>query len=173
MKYSNQCCVRRKPWTWPSTRNTMQTTSFKIVNNYWNTVALDGNPWTYSNTRNRMQTTKFKIINANQGPRCIYIRLKMVVRPKHVADNLSKIVNNSWSTVSLHATGCKQPTLRLNLVVCTYWSNLNMHYNGNLVVRACEGLADYIRNVSKTFSRKSLVWLIVIEGGFHMCDKRL
>jgi hypothetical protein len=34
----------------------------KIVNNYWNRVALDGNPWTLSNTRNRMQTPKFKII---------------------------------------------------------------------------------------------------------------
>jgi hypothetical protein len=32
----------------------------KIVNNYWNRVALDGNPWTCSSTRNRMQTPKFK-----------------------------------------------------------------------------------------------------------------
>jgi hypothetical protein len=31
IKYSNQCCVRRKPWTWPSTRNRMQTTNFKYV----------------------------------------------------------------------------------------------------------------------------------------------
>jgi hypothetical protein len=30
MKYSNQCCVRWKPWTWPSTCNRMQTTNFKI-----------------------------------------------------------------------------------------------------------------------------------------------
>jgi hypothetical protein len=29
--YSKQCCVRRKPWTWPSTRNRMQTTNFNIV----------------------------------------------------------------------------------------------------------------------------------------------
>jgi hypothetical protein len=35
----------------------------KIVNSYWNRVALDGNPWTWSNTRNRMQTTKFKILS--------------------------------------------------------------------------------------------------------------
>jgi hypothetical protein len=28
IKYSNQCCVRRKPWSWPSTRNRMQTTNF-------------------------------------------------------------------------------------------------------------------------------------------------
>jgi hypothetical protein len=28
--YSKQCCVRRKPWTWPNTRNRMQTTNFKI-----------------------------------------------------------------------------------------------------------------------------------------------
>jgi hypothetical protein len=34
----------------------------KIVNNYWNRVALDGNPWTWSNSRNRMKTFKFKII---------------------------------------------------------------------------------------------------------------
>jgi hypothetical protein len=34
----------------------------KILNNYLNSVALDGNPWTSSNTRNGMQTTKFKII---------------------------------------------------------------------------------------------------------------
>jgi hypothetical protein len=26
--------------------------------------------------------------------RCIYFRLKMVVRPKHVADNLNRTVNN-------------------------------------------------------------------------------
>jgi hypothetical protein len=32
----------------------------KIVNNYWNRVALDGNPWTWSNTRSRMQTPKSK-----------------------------------------------------------------------------------------------------------------
>jgi hypothetical protein len=32
----------------------------KIVNNYWNRVALDGNPWTWSTTRNRTQTTKLK-----------------------------------------------------------------------------------------------------------------
>jgi hypothetical protein len=30
IKYSKQCCVRRKPWTWPSTCNRMQTTNFKI-----------------------------------------------------------------------------------------------------------------------------------------------
>jgi hypothetical protein len=30
IKYSNQCCVRRKPWTWPSTRNRIQTTNFKV-----------------------------------------------------------------------------------------------------------------------------------------------
>jgi hypothetical protein len=33
----------------------------KIVNNYWNRVALDGNPWTWSNTRNRMQKPKFNV----------------------------------------------------------------------------------------------------------------
>jgi hypothetical protein len=32
----------------------------RVVNNYWNRVALDGNLWTWSNTRNRMQTPKFK-----------------------------------------------------------------------------------------------------------------
>jgi hypothetical protein len=31
IKYSKQCCVRRKRWTWPSTRNRMQTTNFKII----------------------------------------------------------------------------------------------------------------------------------------------
>jgi hypothetical protein len=31
IKYSNQCCVIRKPWTWPSTRNRMQTTNFKTL----------------------------------------------------------------------------------------------------------------------------------------------
>jgi hypothetical protein len=34
-KYSNQCCVRRKPWTWPSTCNRMQTTNFKMKKNKW------------------------------------------------------------------------------------------------------------------------------------------
>jgi hypothetical protein len=33
----------------------------KIVNNYWNIIALDGNSWTLSNTRKSMQTLKFKI----------------------------------------------------------------------------------------------------------------
>jgi hypothetical protein len=32
----------------------------KIVNSYWNRVALDGKTWTWSNTRNRMQTPKFR-----------------------------------------------------------------------------------------------------------------
>jgi hypothetical protein len=31
IKYWKQCCVRRKPWTWPSTHNRMQTTNFKIL----------------------------------------------------------------------------------------------------------------------------------------------
>jgi hypothetical protein len=35
----------------------------KIVNNYWNRVALDGNPWTWSNKTKRMQVPKFKISN--------------------------------------------------------------------------------------------------------------
>jgi hypothetical protein len=29
IKYSKQCSVRRKPWTWPSPRNRMQTTNLK------------------------------------------------------------------------------------------------------------------------------------------------
>jgi hypothetical protein len=33
--------------------------------------------------------------------RCIYFRLKMVVRPKQVADNLNNIVNNYWNRVAL------------------------------------------------------------------------
>jgi hypothetical protein len=33
----------------------------KIVNNYWNRVALGGNPWTWSNTRNSIQTPKFNL----------------------------------------------------------------------------------------------------------------
>jgi hypothetical protein len=33
--------------------------------------------------------------------RCIYFRLKMVVRPKHVANNLNKIVKNYWNRVPL------------------------------------------------------------------------
>jgi hypothetical protein len=33
--------------------------------------------------------------------RCIYFHLKVVVRPKHVADNLNKIVNNYWNRVAL------------------------------------------------------------------------
>jgi methionine synthase II (cobalamin-independent) len=44
-----------------------------------------------------MQIPKFKIINASQVAshvnfQCIYFHMKMVVRPKHVADNLNKIV---------------------------------------------------------------------------------
>jgi hypothetical protein len=33
--------------------------------------------------------------------RCIYFHMKMVVRPKHVADNLNKIVNNYRNRVAL------------------------------------------------------------------------
>jgi hypothetical protein len=33
----------------------------KIINNYWNSVVLDGNPSTRSNTSNRMQTTSLRI----------------------------------------------------------------------------------------------------------------
>jgi hypothetical protein len=48
----------------------------------------------------------------------INFHLKMVVRPKHVAVNLIKIVNNYWNRVALefdliHATGCKHRSLRL------------------------------------------------------------
>jgi hypothetical protein len=78
----------------------------KIVKNYWNRVALDGKTW-----RNRMQTPKFKIISASEANsiqkashvnfRCMYFHLKMAVRPKHVADNLNKIVNNYWNRAAL------------------------------------------------------------------------
>jgi hypothetical protein len=44
----------------------------KIVNYYWNSVALDGNPWTWSNTSNRMQTAKFKVqISTAEGLPCM------------------------------------------------------------------------------------------------------
>jgi hypothetical protein len=39
----------------------------KIVNNYWNRVALDGDPWTWSSTRHRMQTLKFSVDVASVG----------------------------------------------------------------------------------------------------------
>jgi hypothetical protein len=71
----------------------------EIVNNYWNRVALDGNPWTWSNTRNRMETPKF--IDSHVNFRCIYFHMKMLVLPKHVADNLNKIVSNHWNNVAL------------------------------------------------------------------------
>jgi hypothetical protein len=57
-----------------------------------------------------MQTTKFKIYSSScllfhsnypLNFRCIYFRVKMVVRPKHVADNLNKIVNNYRNRVAL------------------------------------------------------------------------
>jgi N6-adenosine-specific RNA methylase IME4 len=84
IKYSNQCCVRRKPWTWPSTRNRMQATNFKMYifppedghktktcSGYWlkysNQCCVRRKPWTWPSTRNRMQTTNFKIINASQA----------------------------------------------------------------------------------------------------------
>jgi hypothetical protein len=35
IKYSKQRCVRRKPWTWPTTRNRMQTTNFKTETHDW------------------------------------------------------------------------------------------------------------------------------------------
>jgi hypothetical protein len=90
IKYWNQCCVRRKPWTWLSTRNRIQTTNFKIINasqaysismyifphedchktetcsgyciKYSNQCCVRRKPWTWPSTRNKMQTTNFKIL---------------------------------------------------------------------------------------------------------------
>jgi hypothetical protein len=42
IKYSNQCCVRRKPWTCHSTHNRMQTTNFKQVGSFAVSVKLAG-----------------------------------------------------------------------------------------------------------------------------------
>jgi S-adenosylmethionine:diacylglycerol 3-amino-3-carboxypropyl transferase len=111
--YWNRVVLDGNPWIWYSTRNRTQASKFKtyifclkmvvrpkhvtdnlnkVVNNYWSRVALDGNPWIWSSTRNRMQTPKFKTY---------VFCLKMVVRPKHVADNLNKVVNNYWNRVVL------------------------------------------------------------------------
>jgi superoxide dismutase len=75
---------------------------------YTTEINMTGHPWTWSNTSNRMQTPKFKIINTSQANRaghvnlrCINSPMKMVVRSKHVADNLNKIVNNCWNRVAL------------------------------------------------------------------------
>jgi hypothetical protein len=65
LKYS---CARRKPvvyyfiqiicYMFRSYDHLQPGNLNKIVNNYWNRLALDGNPWTWSYTRNRMQTPK-------------------------------------------------------------------------------------------------------------------
>jgi hypothetical protein len=44
----------------------------------------------------------FTILFSHVNFRCIYFHLKMVVRPKHVADNFSKIVSNYWNSVALN-----------------------------------------------------------------------
>jgi hypothetical protein len=53
----------------------------KIVNNYWNRVALDGNPWTWSNTRNRMQRTKFHTFRCSPPPPPFWVELNWTKRP--------------------------------------------------------------------------------------------
>jgi hypothetical protein len=54
----------------------------EIVNNYWNSVVLDGNPWTWSNTRNRMQTTKFKVEHVCVALQlyCIHIIIALILQ---------------------------------------------------------------------------------------------
>jgi hypothetical protein len=48
----------------------------------------------------------------------VYLRLKMIVRPKHVADNLNKIVNNYWNKSYVR----RKP---LNVIVCDiFYSSL-------------------------------------------------
>jgi hypothetical protein len=44
--------------------------------------------------------------NSHVNFRCIYFHLKMVVRPKHIADSLNKIVNNYWNRVALDGNPC-------------------------------------------------------------------
>jgi hypothetical protein len=126
--YWNNVVLEGNPWNWSNTRSRMQKPKFKksvnfqwiyfllkmvvrpkhvadnlndILNNYWNRFPLDGNPWTWSNTRSRMQTPKFK---KSVNFRWIYFLLKMVVWPKHVADNLNETVNNYWNRVALDGT---------------------------------------------------------------------
>jgi hypothetical protein len=48
IKYSIQCCVRRKPWSWPSTRNRMQTTNFKMYACWWNKCYPSCHTWLLS-----------------------------------------------------------------------------------------------------------------------------
>jgi hypothetical protein len=54
----------------------------KIVNSYWNSVALDRNPWAWSNTRNGMQTTKFKIMQLAVFALCTLITILLTTEHK-------------------------------------------------------------------------------------------
>jgi hypothetical protein len=65
----------------------------------------------------------------------IYFHLKMVLRPKHVVDNLNKIVKNYWNRVALdgnpsmwsNTTGCKHPSLRSSIIL-----HMTLHFIGPL-----------------------------------------
>jgi hypothetical protein len=55
----------------------------------------------YGHLQMGIYTSKMLIIYIYIHFRCTYFHMKMVVRPKHVADNLNNIVNNYWNRVTL------------------------------------------------------------------------
>jgi hypothetical protein len=108
-----QSCIRRKPLKMVVLMRHVGDNLNKIVKNYWNRVALDGNSWTWSNICNRMQTPKSKASNVNFW--CIFL-LKMVIWPKHVGDNLNKIVNSYWNRVALDGNYWTWLCMKLNCI---------------------------------------------------------
>jgi hypothetical protein len=77
------------------THNMMQTPQIKLTQLYFNSCLLF-----YSNYPLRVSTVR----PSSSGDTyiwCIYFRLKIVVRPKYIANNLNKIVNNCWNRVAL------------------------------------------------------------------------
>jgi hypothetical protein len=53
---------------------------------------------------------------------CIYFLLKMVVRPKHVADNLNKIVNNYWTRAALDGNPSISETFKtVSIWIAVLW----------------------------------------------------
>jgi hypothetical protein len=50
--------------------------------------------WPYNHLQVEIYALEINMFNININFQCTYFRMKMVVRPKHVADNLNKIVKD-------------------------------------------------------------------------------
>jgi hypothetical protein len=97
----------------------------KIVNNYWNRVALDGNPWNWCNTRNRMQITKFKTSCA------VYISSSHIKGVDFTEKEIGSLSinngNHKISTTSLQITVLRFIQSNFVLTYQTYYQQAAVH----------------------------------------------